>query len=370
MTEPSDKKRLSRYRPDRKAFPDLEPNERHRIILQLVYKHRFLDTELLSHLLGVMESTTRSEAQHGTRCSRRYGFGKQALYKNLQKLFNAGYLNRHFLYDLPIGRGRGSPPTVYGLGAKSARVLSETLGCSPRDIQDIVQANKLKSPFLRHALEVARFRVILELACQRSKGRVGLLFWEQGLHLRDHIFRLDANGEERRFTVCPDAMFALEVSGKGRACYMLELDRGTMPIVRSSKKTDIRSKLFGYRYYRQKKRHTKRYAYKLLHDGSVGGLIVNEAGAIIPTTDTDYAQPILGFNVLFVIPANLPSKRFPRGRIGNILSAISDMGRAFTSSSLFWLTAPSAFSIENPESMFTHCWITSNPSLGLQNLIE
>ncbi|MBI5037733.1 MAG: replication-relaxation family protein [Candidatus Kerfeldbacteria bacterium] len=362
MSKPSDKTRLSRYRPDRKAFPDFQPSERHQRILLLVHAHRFLDTELLWHLLRVSESETPAQGVKS-------GFGMEALYKALQKMFNAGYLNRHFLYDVPIGRGKGTPPTVYGLGTKSARLLSEVLGCSPRDIQDIVEANKVKTPFLRHALEIARFRVTLELACMASGGEKKLLFWEQGQGLKETVTAFDAQGNERKFSVYPDAMFALELEGKGRACYFLEIDRGTMPIRATTERPDLIGKFIGYRKFREKKMMERKFGYRVLADGTVAGLAINER----PFDDVEPpsgVKPIPGFNVLFVMPGSIDVEGKPKGRIRNCLAELMALGAAYSTSSLFWFTPPESYTIEEPKSILKNIWITSNAGQGLQSLVE
>ncbi len=377
MSKPSDKTRLSRYRADRKAFPDFQPSERHQRILLLVHAHRFLDTELLWHLLRVSEPEAPA---HGVKS----GFGKEALYKALQKLFNAGYLNRHFLYDVPIGRGMGTPPTVYGLGTKSARLLSALLGCSPRDVQYIVEANKVKTPFLRHALEIARFRVTVEHACANSHGQVRLVFWEQGMRLRDFVTvrnpslqeaqALKAYGsgnypEEKQLSVCPDAMFALEVQGKGRACYMLEIDRGSMPIRRKSNRSDIVQKLIAYGHYRRSKRQEQRYAFRVIgEDHAVGLLVNNQPDA--PVEHEPGVLPIRGFNVLFVIPTGFAADGRPSGRIANILSELMQLGSNYASTSLFWFTTPDRYDLTNHSSIFERIWTCANSNLGLQSLTE
>ena len=188
MTKPTQKKRLSRFVPNKGAFPDLVLRDRDFWILRLVYDHRFLSSELLWHLLQTASQprpVSYSVGSDGKQRPTDYGFGRQALSKRLKQLFNARYLERHYITDQPMGRGHGSPRAIYGLGPACPRILQEKLDIPPRITRRIIESNRVKSPFLRHALEVATFRAILELACRRHEDKVKLLFWEQGDSIRD-----------------------------------------------------------------------------------------------------------------------------------------------------------------------------------------
>lgn len=367
---PARKKRLSRYKADRSAFPEYELNSRDKEILELVFFHRFLDTELLWHLVqpDQPEVVEKKVGKDGKLRPAKQGFGMQALYRRLQLLYHARFLERHHLADQPIGRGHGSPRAIYGIGPKACVPLGQKLGTTPENIRQVVEANQVKSPFLRHALDTAKFRVLLELACWKSGGSVRLLFWEQGLHLRDSITGKNEYGEDERFTVCPDAFFALEVEGKGTVNYMLEVDRGTEPIVSVTARPDIRKKLLGYRWYRRYKRYQTRYSYRTLPDGQVAGVRVHEN-----VTDIDELPQenlIGGFTTLFLTTGNAVPEHPTRGRIANILSALPAFGPDFKATTLFWFCPISEFSLENPESVFAQVWRTAHPEKGLQGLIE
>jgi hypothetical protein len=200
---------------------------------------------------------------------------------------------------------------------------------------------------------------------------VSLLFWEQGLHLRDYVTGPDTERRQRRFTVYPDAAFALHVAGedKGRAFYFLELDRGTMPVRAQGDRSDIVGKLYGYRYYRERKLHSRRYAYRMLADGTVGGLVIREQGTAPRDVAITTVMPVPGFNVLFVVPgSSVAGPTSPRTR--NILTAMQEMGSSFTTSSLFWFATPTSYSVNQPLTVFDPIWSTSRIELGLQSLIE
>ena len=372
MKNPTQKKQLSRYYPKKGAFPKFVIREREREIMKLIYEHRFLNTNLIWYLLKTekLENQDYKVGKDGKKRPTNYGFGEKALYKRLQQLFHGRYLERHLITDEPVGRGYGSPKAIYGLGLKSAPIIAEIAGISPQEVRNIVLSNKVKSPFLRHAIEIATFRATLELACQATDGRIKVLFWEQGQKLQDSVFGKNEKNKEERFSVFPDAFFGLNVAGKGKAHYFLEVDRGTMPIIASKNRSDIRKKIFGYHYYKYKGRCAKRYAYRPLPDGGVSGLCFMAQAKQNGEYLHDRLEPIQGFRVLFLIPGKITDDNNPTGRIANIISKIPNFGRQFSSTSLYWFSNIERYNPESPKTIFQPVWFTSKPEIGLQSLIE
>jgi len=342
-------------------------------ILRLIYEHRFLNTELIWHLIKSTALEKRylkaKAGKDGKERPSSYGFSLKALYKHLQRLYETKYLNRLYLTDLPIGGSYGAPRAVYGLGVKSAPVIAEIAGTTIQHVRNIVEANRLKSPFLRHALEIARFRATLELACRLSRDKIRPIFWEQGLGLRDYSEGKNEYSEIERFPVNPDAFFGIQVRGKGNASYFLEMDRGTMPIISKKDRPDIRKKTFGYMYYRKSGKYREKYYYGILPNGEPSGLHINQQDDAY-IEQNEFLQPIKGFSVLFVVPGTLYKDKSVSGRIENILSTFPFFGKSFASTSLFWLTTQEAYDIENPESILGNIWITPNPDKPAQSLIE
>lgn len=356
----------------KETFPVDSIPERDRQILQLVYEHRFLDTELLRHLIGKEpdEPGGFRVGADGRKRPTAYGFGMKALYKRLKRLSDERLLVPQMPSDRPRGRGYGGPRAAYGLGPASATAVAKMNGVSVQKIRDIVSANRVKSPFIRHALEVARFRVILELACARSAGRIRLVFWAQGGIMQDWVTGEDDSGEEVRYSVCPDAFFGLEVAGKGKAHYFLELDRGTMTIVSKQGGRDIRQKVFGYAAYRKARRHSERFRYRVLPDGTVVGLDIMPLKGADTAWKEPAAEPIKSFRVLFVAPGKTAERLSPQGRIANIIGAFPSFGKRFSTSTLFWFAPLEAFDIEEPETIFDRVWLTPNPEHDRKSLVE
>ena len=372
MKNPTQKKKLSRYYPKKGSFPKFVIRERDRAIMSLIYKHRFLDTKLLWYLLRTKEpeEIQYSIGKDGIKRPTRYGFGEKALYKRLQQLFHERYLDRHMISDEPIGRGYGTPRAIYGLGPKSSSPISEMIGISPQEVRNIVLSNKVKSPFLRHALEIANFRVTLELACEETDGKVKILFWEQGQKLQDWISGKNEKNREERFSVFPDAFFGVEVAGKGKAHYFIEVDRGTMPIIASKNRSDIRKKIFGYYYYRKFGKCATRYAYRNLPDGEVTGLLFLKEAKQRNEHIPENLEAIKGFRVLFLVPGDIDDQGKPSGRMANIITAFPSFGRKISSSSLFWFSNNKCFSLEMPRTVLERKWITPKPESSMQSLIE
>ncbi len=371
MTEKTARKQRPRYYRQKGAFSDLTLRDVDQLILRLVYAHRFLDTELLSHLLAVRNANQPEyrEGRDGKERPTRYGFGLKALYTRLQALFHAKYLDRHFLTDRPMGPGHGSPRAIYGLGPASAKIVGEMAGITYQEVQDIIESNKVKGPFLRHALQTAKFRVILELACQQSDGQVRIVFWEQGQNLRDKATITNREGDVEEFSVYPDAFFGLEVAGQGKANYFLEVDRGTMPIAATAARSDVRKKIYGYWYYHRAKQHQRRYFYRTLPDGQVIGLNIEldpRRGRQLQLAEPEI---IKGFRVLFLAPGLVTADEGATGRIANILSLFPTLREIPPSSSLFWFASPDQFELAQPASVFERAWITPNPARGLESLI-
>lgn len=357
------------------TFPASRLSDRDRHILKLVYEHRFLDTELLWHLTRIepAEATRYAVGADGKRRPSSYGFGMKALYKRLQQLSDQKLrlLHRHYAYDQPMGRGHGSPRAIYGLGPASSAIVAETAGIPVQEVKDIVSANRVKAPFLRHTLNIARFRVMLELACRESDDRIRLLFWEQGNALQDWIeYREQDEDDGREISVCPDAFFGLDIAGKGKAHYFLEMDRGSMPIVRKSGKSDIKSKVQGYVAYYTAGRHSQRYQYRILPDKTVIGLVVNDQIKKTRAIETNGLQSIKSFRVLFVAEGATNGALTPRGRVANMFSAFPSFGKGFEKSKLFWFASLDSFDLERPETVFDRVWLTPSLERGLKSVIE
>lgn len=297
-------------------------------ILKLLYEHRFLDTELLWHLLksdSYLPFVEYTKGSDGKSRPITYGFKKQALSKRLKQLFDADFVERHYITDQPLGRGFGAPRAIYGLGKNSPTVLNEADNIPIAVTRKIIQSNKVKSPFLRHALELARFKVILILACRMTHQRVKLMFWKQGESIRDYVDIRNKHREIQSLPIHADAFFALELKGTKTKHFFLEIDRGTEPIVSNKNRSSIRKKLIAYQYYKKSKKVR--------------------------------VDDIKGFQVLFVTIGQLANKN-RSNRISNIIEEILIHSNIYTSKSLFYFTTFENLLLENPKLLLSNIWIS------------
>lgn len=318
--------------------------QRDHAILKILYEHRFLSGELIWYLIkndSYLPFVSYSIGSDGKTRPITYGFKKQALSKRLKQLYDAGYLERHYMTDQPLGRGYGSPRAIYALGKQSPKVLLELKGIPIKETKRIIESNNVKSPFLRHALELATFKVILQLACQSSRGKVKLLFWGQGDAIRDYVNGVNEKGIKERFPIHADAFFGLTIADKKNKHFFLEIDRGTEPIVSKTKRSNIRRKLIGYQHYYKSKRISDRYS---LH--------------------------ISGFQVLIVTPGKIESTKNVSGRIANILQELTLHRDLYPSKSLFALTTKESMSLENPLSIFNVIWVSPKYQKRLLSFTE
>jgi len=190
------------------------------ILVRNVRHHRFISSSQLVKLDGGNESNVLAR---------------------LRKLFDHGYLERPpaQLSSVPI---IGNQPLVYGLSAKGARLLRQH-GLRVSNTDWTEKAKRAGAVFIDHTLAVTNFMVELELACGRTRGIT---------IIRDHailgaapadtqlareplrwITHGTVNGMHEILSVIPDGMFGLRFADDTGTFFLLEIDRGTIPIARS-----------------------------------------------------------------------------------------------------------------------------------------
>jgi hypothetical protein len=179
---------------------------------------------------------------------------RQATLRRLQLLFHHGYLDRppaQLNWYL-----RGSEPLVYALGNRGARLPEVGGGLLRWDTKN----GRLSRMYLSHALAVAEVMVGFEVACRKLPG-ARLISAEEILELAPKARRpkrlpirwsVEAKVEGRfvRLGIEPDKVFGIrfgEGPGAREVFFFLEVDRGTMPVIRKGLgQTSIRRKLLAY----------------------------------------------------------------------------------------------------------------------------
>lgn len=205
-------------------------------ILRAIYRYRFLHSIHLATLSGGSQ---------------------QAILRRLQLLFHHGYLDRP-----PMQLDwytKGSEPMVYALGRRGAEVLEAEGQARRGGVRWDAKNRHLSRLFLHHTLAVAEVMVAFEVAC-RDRDDVQFIPSEEVLSgapepTRRLPFRWQIevrhSGKLHRLGVEPDRVFGLRFKGRpeGRqsAFFFLEVDRGTMPVVRRSlAQTSFFRKLLAY----------------------------------------------------------------------------------------------------------------------------
>ena len=217
MTTTAKQTRKPRFR--REGCPNFHLTERDREIIRQVYRHRFLSSE---YITALMEG------------------GRQGILNRLKFLFHADYLDR----PKAQGRMEGNFPLIYALGNKGAELIASEFDLALGSVDWTTKNREAKPVFLEHTLGVARFMVLVELACRKVKELefirpeevIGKRFIVPKTGDKALSWKVEAKRGERRiaYSMVPDNVFGwtcLEDSGRTRAAYFfLEEDRATMPI--------------------------------------------------------------------------------------------------------------------------------------------
>jgi hypothetical protein len=226
-------------------------------ILAHVARHRFLS----SHHLAALD-----------------GGSEQNLLRCLRILFDHGYLDRPYaqLAHMPV---TGPRPMVYGLGRRGAQALREH-AVQGSEHSDWTERNKRAgAKFIEHTLAIADFMVGLEIAC-RNRIDVELLREsdiieaapERTRQAREPL-RLTVPGLNNKIgisSVIADGLFGLVFPNDTAAYFLLEMDRGSMPVKRSHfDKTSFNRKLTVYWEAWKRGRHVEHLGVKQIRVLSV-----------------------------------------------------------------------------------------------------
>lgn len=201
-------------------IPPIRLTDRDRAIIRLIHRHRFLHS---SHIVALV------------------GGSRQSLLRRLQLLFHHGFLERPRC-QIDYYRKGGSREIVYGLGNKAKSILNQESG-STLKVSWGEKNRAVGRIFFEHALLVSDVMVGIELASRQTPGV---------RYIATENFQILGNGKKPQFRwriqvnghlklgIIPDRVFALDQNGN-RAFFFLEVDRGTMPVVR---KNHVQSSMF------------------------------------------------------------------------------------------------------------------------------
>jgi hypothetical protein len=158
---------------------------------------------------------------------------------------------------------------VYALADRGAQLLTQRVGNGEWSRKN----REAGRPFVDHQLEVTDFYVSLQCA-MRDRTDVQLIrpdeliatFPEQTRNARNplsmRVRLLDAETEPE-IGIVPDFAFGLRFAAGRRRCFLVEIDRGTMPILRSDlRQTSFARKMHAYLAAYAENQHEGRFAWK------------------------------------------------------------------------------------------------------------
>lgn len=161
---------------------------------------------------------------------------------------------------------------VYALADRGARLLYELDGSPHR--RDLTEKNNAAlRPFIEHQLGIVDFHVAMHCA-SLARRDVTLLDPEELVHDFPQATQTDKNplklsgttsadGRVREFGIVPDLILGLRFPDKSRRCFMIEIDRGTMPVTRSDPSvTSYSQKMQAYLAAHAAGGHERRYGWR------------------------------------------------------------------------------------------------------------
>jgi len=191
----------------------------------------------------------------------------------LMRLFHAGYIDRPRaqLDRFPIS---GTAPMIYALADRGARLLCEREGIMCRDAEWGRKNRDAGRPFIEHQIEIVNFQVALERAA-REGNDVRIVSAEEmhttasrqptrtGRAPFSLRTKLSHRGIVRESSVVPDLVFGLQLGNGERRNFMVEIDRGTMPVKRSDpEQTSFEGKMRVYLAAHAAREHQRQFGWK------------------------------------------------------------------------------------------------------------
>jgi DNA-binding Lrp family transcriptional regulator len=190
----------------------------------------------------------------------------------LNRLFHSGYLDRPRA-QLDFYPTAGSAPMVYALADRGARLLIQHDGIDFANVEWSRKNRNAGRSFIEHQLEIMDFHVGLQCAARdRSDLRlvhpdeIVAAFPDQTFSARNpfalHV-EVRHRGTVHDIGIVPDFVFGLMLADGARRSFMVEIDRGTMPIVRSDiEQTSFERKMRAYLTAYAAKLHERHFGWK------------------------------------------------------------------------------------------------------------
>ncbi len=189
-----------------------------------------------------------------------------------------GCLFHHAYVDRPRAQldrfpTTGSGRMIYALADRGARLLRERDGIRFANAEWSRNNRRAGRPFIEHQIEIVDFQVALQRAVRNHAGVRLISPTEITAASRRPTqasrtpFALRAKlahrGVAHEVSVVPDIVFGLELPDGSRRYFMVEIDRGTMPIRRADfAQTSFEKKMRGYLTAHAAKQHERQFGWK------------------------------------------------------------------------------------------------------------
>jgi Replication-relaxation len=221
------------------------------VIIRQLARHRFLRSIHIAALIGRSLDRTNDR---------------------LSRLFHSGYIDRPRA-QLDYYPTSGSAPMAYALADRGARLLIERDGIDFANVEWSRKNRHAGRPFIEHQLEIVDFYVALQTATARHADlrfihpdELVAAFPDQSFSQRNPFAlraKLSHQGIVHEVGIIPDLVFGLRFRDGSRRCFMVEIDRGTMPIARSDiRQTSLERKMRAYLTAYAAKQHEKHFGWK------------------------------------------------------------------------------------------------------------
>jgi hypothetical protein len=190
----------------------------------------------------------------------------------LMCLYHAGYVDRPRA-QLDRFPTAGSGRIIYALADRGARLLRERDGASFANLEWSRKNREAGRPFIEHQIEIADFQVALRRAV-REREDIELLHPSDILAASPACTQNSRNpfllraqishrGRTQEIGVVPDLVFGLRFADGSRRCFMVEIDRGTMPITRADiNQTSFERKMRVYLAAHATGQHQRQFGWK------------------------------------------------------------------------------------------------------------
>lgn len=220
-------------------------------IVRQLARHRFLRSTHIAALVGRSPDRTNDR---------------------LAKLFHAGYIDRPRT-QLDYYPHRGSTPMVYALADRGARLLHVRGGADFSTVEWSRKNREAGRPFIEHQLEIMDFYVGLQIAAA-ARDDVQVLHPDALVAaFPDQVFsasnpfalqtRVNHHGTMLNVGLVPDLVFGLRFPDGSRRCFMVEIDRGTMPVSRSNMlQSSYERKMRAYLSAHAARQHERHFGWK------------------------------------------------------------------------------------------------------------